>query len=416
MAVNEKVKAFQLAWNEKNPNKKLVVDGVEGNKTEQAIKDSGYDNIDSWWSDWDFNKRYNTFSQPIMNGDEEKLKPRRTSETYQAYQAGKEANNSAAYQAYLAGKEAYKRHDDIMKRLAGLPNNVTTWNYTDEPNNDVDGIHFKTDDGYYDVLGQHNNTLGKPVDETVAEKGAVKQREPDWDYRTALIYRIFGDETPMQQYINQKQAERTSRDNAMYNQYLNIQNKREQEAKDREAKRLADEAKSIEKENKKSAFRKSRSDIATSYSSLENELDELKNNGYVSEDEYKQMKEELEKEKPRRQAYDKYSQYSSFANEKQKNDVLNGIANDKSLTDDDKVALTNKLKTITSETAKARQAAIASNAGKKAGEKLKEDDEKKLINEIKTMTLYQVSKSPKHKAVMDKYKAKYIGGKWTNLP
>ena len=350
MALNEKVKAFQLAWNEKNPNNKLAVDGVAGNKTEQAIKDSGYDNIDSWWSDWDFNKRYNTLAKPIMAvAQEEPLNTK--------------SRNSAAYQAYLAGKEAYKRHDDIMKRLAGLPNNVTTWNYTDEPNNDVDGIHFKTDDGYYDVLGQHNNTLGKPVDEPVDE-GAVKQREPDWDYRTALIYRIFGDETPMQQYINQKQAERTSRDNAMYNQYLNIQNKREQDAKDREAKRLADEAKSVEKENKKSAFRKSRSDIATSYSSLENELDELKNNGYVSEDEYKQMKEELEKEKPRRQAYDKYSQYSSFANEKQKNDVLNGIANDKSLTDDDKVALTNKLKTITSETAKARQAAIASGAGK----------------------------------------------------
>ena len=350
MAVNEKVKAFQLAWNEKNPNNKLAVDGIAGNKTEQAIKDSGYDNIDSWWSDWDFNKRYNTLAKPIMAGSKES--PLNT-----------KSRNSAAYQAYLAGKEAYKRHDDIMKRLAGLPNNVTTWNYTDEPTNE-DGIHFKTDDGYYDVLGQHNNTLGKPVDEPVAEKGAVKQREPDWDYRTALIYRIFGDETPMQQYINQKQAERTSRDNAMYNQYLNIQNKREQDAKDREAKRLADEAKSVEKENKKSAFRKSRSDIATSYSSLENELDELKNNGYVSEDEYKQMKEELEKEKPRRQAYDKYSQYSSFANEKQKNDVLNGIANDKSLTDDDKVALTNKLKTITSETAKARQAAIASGAGK----------------------------------------------------
>lgn len=71
MAVNEKVKAFQLAWNEKNPNKKLAVDGVAGNKTEQAIKDSGYDNIDSWWSDWDFNKRYNTLSQPIMAGSSE---------------------------------------------------------------------------------------------------------------------------------------------------------------------------------------------------------------------------------------------------------------------------------------------------------------------------------------------------------
>ena len=382
MAVNEKVKAFQLAWNEKNPNNKLAVDGVAGNKTEQAIKDSGYDNIDSWWSDWDFNKRYNTLSQPIMAGSKES--PLNT-----------KSRNSAAYQAYLAGKEAYKRHDDIMKRLAGLPNNVTTWNYTDEPNNDVDGIHFKTDDGYY--------TLGKPVDEPVDE-GAVKQREPDWDYRTALIYRIFGDETPMQQYINQKQAERTSRDNAMYNQYLNIQNKREQDAKDREAKRLADEAKSVEKENKKSAFRKSRSDIATSYSSLENELDELKNNGYVSEDEYKQMKEELEKEKPRRQAYDKYSQYSSFANEKQKNDVLNGIANDKSLTDDDKVALTNKLKTITSETAKAIQSAVASGAGKQTQTEL--DAQNAIKNNTPPIKLSQEVKAKVKKT------HKWENGRW----
>lgn len=379
MAVNEKVKAFQLAWNEKNPNNKLAVDGVAGKNTEQAIKASGYDNIDSWWSDWDFNKRYNTLSKPIMAG------------TGQESPLNTKSRNSAAYQAYLAGKEAYKRHDDIMKRLAGLPNNVTTWNYTDEPSNE-DGIHFKTDDGYY--------TIGKPVDEPVA----VKQREPDWDYRTALIYRIFGDETPMQQYINQKQAERTSRDNAMYNQYLNIQNKREQEAKDREAKRLADESKSVEKENKKSAFRKSRSDIATSYSSLENELDELKNNGYVSEDEYKQMKEELEKEKPRRQAYDKYSQYSSFANEKQKNDVLNGIANDKSLTDDDKVALKNKLKAITSETAKARQSAIASGAGKQTQTEL--DAQNAINNNTPPIKLSQEVKAKVKKT------HKWENGKW----
>lgn len=394
MAVNEKVKAFQLAWNEKNPNNKLVVDGVAGNKTEQAIKDSGYDNIDSWWSDWDFNKRYNTFAQPIIAG------------TGQESPLNTKSRNSAAYQAYLAGKEAYKRHDDIMKRLAGLPNNVTTWNYTDEPNNDVDGIHFKTDDGYYDVLGQHNNTIGKPVDEPVDEPVALdtKQREPDWDYRTALIYRIFGDETPMQQYINQKQAEITSRDNAMYNQYLNIQNKREQEAKDREAKRIADEAKSIEKENAKSAFTKDKSEIATSYSSLVNSLDELKNKGYVSEDEYKQMKEELEKEKPRRQAYDKYSQYSSFANDKQKNDVLNGIANDKSLSDDDKVALTNKLNAITSETAKARQSAIANNAGEQTQTEL--DAQNAIKNNTPPIKLSQEIKAKVKKT------HKWENGRW----
>lgn len=380
MAVNEKVKAFQLAWNEKNPNNKLAVDGVADKNTEQAIKDSGYDNIDSWWSDWDFNKRYNTLSKPIMAGAQES--PLNT-----------KSRNSAAYQAYLAGKEAYKRHDDIMKRLAGLPNNVTTWSYTDEPSNE-DGMHFKTDDGYH--------TIAEPVDEAVDEP--VKQREPDWDYRTALIYRIFGDETPMHQYINQKQAERTSRDNAMYNQYLNIQNKREQEAKDREAKRLADEAKSIEKENAKSAFTKDKSEIATSYSSLVNGLDELKNKGYVSEDEYKQMKEELEKEKPRRQSYDKYSQYSSFANEKQKNDVLNGIANDKSLTDDDKVALTNKLNAIISETEKAIQAAIANGAGKQTQTEL--DAQNAIKNNTPPIKLSQEVKAKVKKT------HKWENGRW----
>lgn len=389
MAVNEKVKAFQLAWNEKNPNKKLVVDGVAGKNTEQAIKDSGYDNIDSWWSDWDFNKRYNTLSQPIMAGSSELVSLVKESPL------NTKSRNSAAYQAYLAGKEAYKRHDDIMKRLAGLPNNVTTWNYTDEPSNE-DGIHFKTDDGYY--------TLGNTVDEPVAEEGAVKQREPDWDYRTALIYRIFGDETPMQQYINQKQAERTSRDNAMYNQYLNIQNKREQEAKDREAKRLADEAKSIEKENAKSAFTKDKSEIATSYSSLVNSLDELKNKGYVSEDEYKQMKEELEKEKPRRQAYDKYSQYSSFANEKQKNDVLNGIANDKSLTDDDKVALKNKLSIIVSDEEKARQSAINDNRREKTQTEL--DAQNAIKNNTPPIKLSQEVKAEVKKT------HKWENGRW----
>lgn len=344
---NEKIKAFQLAWNEKaDPKNKLVVDGLAGGKTASALKESGYDSVDSWWSDWDFNKRYNTLEKPILAGQESPLNTK--------------SRHSAAYQAYLAGQEAYKKQDELMKnkaqiqedikkRMAGLPHNVTTWSYTDEPENDVNGIHFKTDKGYY--------TLEQPA-------VSKRQSEPDWDYRTALIYRIFGDETPMQQYITKKNAERISRDNAMYNQYLHLQNKEEADAKEREQEAEKEALKNVEKENAKSAFRKSRSDIATAYSSLENELEELKNKGYLSEEEYRKQREELTAEKPRRQAYDKYSQYTSFANESEKSKVLNDIKNDSDLNDDDKISLTNKLKSITSETSKARQSANAGAVGK----------------------------------------------------
>lgn len=55
-------------------------------------------------------------------------------------------------------------------------------------------------------------------------------------------------------------------------------------------------------------------------------------------------------------------------------------------------------------------------AAAKRQENLQEENEKKLINEIKTMTAYQVMRSPKHRAVRVIYDAKYIDGKWTNLP
>lgn len=386
MTANEKIKAFQLAWNEKNPKNPLVVDGLAGGKTASALKDSGYDSVDSWWSDWDFNKRYNTLEKPILAGQES---PLNTKSRY-----------SAAYQAYLAGKEAYKKQDELMKnkaqiqedikkRMAGLPHNVTTWNYTDEPENDVNGIHFKTDKGYY--------TLEQPP-------VTKRQREPDWDYRTALIYRIFGDETPMQQYINQKQAERTSRDNAMYNQYLHLQNKEEADAKEREQEAEKEALKNVEKENAKSAFRKSRSDIATAYSSLENELEELKNKGYLSADEYNKQRAELTAEKPRRQAYDKYSQYTSFANESEKSKVLNDIKNDSDLNDDDKISLTNKLKSITSETSKARQAAIASGAGKQTQTEL--DAQNAIKNNTPPIKLSQEVKAKVKKT------HKWENGRW----
>lgn len=280
-----------------------------------------------------------------------------------------EQNHDGIAALKQADRWAQMQKDMISKRLAGLPNNVTTWKYTEQPT-DEEGLHFKTDaGGYY----------------TIAEPEQTNSNEPDWDYRTALIYRIFGNEQPMQQYLTQKQAERSSRDSAIYNQYLNMQNKEEQKEKEKEAKALQEQAVKTEKENEKSNYRKSLSDIATSYSSLVYGLEEMKNKGYLTNEEYKQQKAELEKEKLRRQAYDKYSQYKTFANDKEKQKVLTDIAEDKHLTGDDKTSLRNIIVPITSATAAARANAAAGKAGDRAKEQLDEENIENLANKaIKT--------------------------------
>ena len=215
---DEKVRAFQLYWNEQNPNNKLVADGISGKKTEAALKALGLDSIDTWYNNWDFNKRYNTLDKPIMSQDV----PLNT--------------KSRAYQAKQAKiNEMIK--NDITRRLAGLPNNVTTWKYTDDPQNDVYGLHFKTDNGYY----------------TIPDKSIPRQESPstqDWEYRNAVMYRLFGDSTPMQQYNTREQAKEQSLNNAMYNLY--IRELEDKEEKRKEKQEAAEKARiaAEEKENK----------------------------------------------------------------------------------------------------------------------------------------------------------------------
>ena len=211
---DEKVRAFQLYWNEQNPNNKLVADGISGKKTEAALKALGLDSIDTWYNNWDFNKRYNTLDKPIMSQDVPLNTKSRNSETY---------------------KEIIK--NDITRRLAGLPNNVTTWKYTDDPQNDVYGLHFKTDNGYY----------------TIPDKSIPRQESPstqDWEYRNAVMYRLFGDSTPMQQYNTREQAKEQSLNNAMYNLY--IRELEDKEEKRKEKQEAAEKARiaAEEKENK----------------------------------------------------------------------------------------------------------------------------------------------------------------------
>lgn len=134
--------------------------------------------------------------------------------------------------------------DIIARRLAGLPNNVTTWKAKEPDNNGVLNI-----DGQYFKL----NNVQPATDDT------------DWEYKNALMYRLFGDDTPMQQYLNQRQAERQSRDSAIYNQYIAMQNKEEQAAekekekallakKEEEAKLLAEKEKAAENTKKKATI------------------------------------------------------------------------------------------------------------------------------------------------------------------
>lgn len=266
---DEKVRAFQLYWNEQNPNNKLVADGVAGKKTEDALKALGLDSIDTWYNDWDFNKRYNTFDKPIMS---QVVPPLNT-----------KSRHSAAYQAYLAGQKAYKEaekqakikeriNNDITRRLAGLPNNVTTWKYSDDPQNDVYGLHFKTDNGYYTIPKQRQETQESPSTQ-------------DWEYRNAVMYRLFGDSTPMQQYNTREQAKEQSMNNAMYNLY--IRELEDKEEKRKEKQEAAEKARiaAEEKENKNK-------EVALMFDDPENTENQIKDaiikNG-LNVDDYKDM-------------------------------------------------------------------------------------------------------------------------------
>lgn len=250
--------------------------------------------------------------------------------------------------------------DIIARRLAGLQNNVTTWKDIEPDDNgvlDIDGTYFKL------------NNEQPNVDNT------------DWEYKNALMYRLFGDDTPMQQYLTQKQTERQSRDNAIYNQYIAMQNKAEQQAekekeqrlqqeKEKETKQQEEKEREKAKQIAKNNFRKAVTDISTPYSSIIANLDELNSNGYLSKDEYEQLKFDLEKEKPRRQAHHKYSQYKSFATNDEKQKILSSIKNDPYLTEDDKAELENIITPIVSLVDQAKTNIRAGKAGQHLGTQL----------------------------------------------
>lgn len=263
---DEKTRAFQLYWNEQNPNNKIVADGIAGKKTEAALKALGLDSIDTWYNDWDFNKRYNTFDKPIMSQDVPLNTKSRHSAAYQAYLAGQKAYKEAEKQAKI--KEIIK--NDITKRLAGLPNNVTTWKYSDDPQNDVYGLHFKTDDGYYTIPKQQQQE--SPSTE-------------DWEYRNAVMYRLFGDSAPMQQYNTREQAKEQSLNNAMYNLY--IRELEDKEEKRKEKQEAAEKAR-IAAEEKESKNK----EVALMFDDPENTENQIKDaiikNG-LNVDDYKEM-------------------------------------------------------------------------------------------------------------------------------
>lgn len=264
---DEKTRAFQLYWNEQNPNNKLVADGIAGKTTEAALKALGLDSIDTWYNDWDFNKRYNTFDKPIMSQDVPLNTKSRHSAAYQAYLAGQKAYKEAEKQAKI--KEIIK--NDITKRLAGLPNNVTTWKYSDDPQNDVYGLHFKTDDGYYTI----------PKQQATQESPSTE----DWEYRNAVMYRLFGDSTPMQQYNTREQAKEQSLNNAMYNLY--IRELEDKEEKRKEKQEAAEKARiaAEEKENKNK-------EVALMFDDPENTENQIKDaiiKKGLNVDDYKEM-------------------------------------------------------------------------------------------------------------------------------
>lgn len=283
--------------------------------------------------------------------------------------------------------------DIIARRLAGLPNNVTTWKDKEPDDNGVLNI-----DRQYFKLNNVQPMQPGTTDDT------------DWEYKNALMYRLFGDDTPMQQYLNQKQAERQSRDTAIYNQYIAMQNKEEQLAekekekallaeKEKEAKQTEEKEKDKAKQMAKSNFRKSVSDISTPYATIMTNLDELYSNGYLDKDEYEQQKIAIEKEKPRRQAHHKYSQYKSFATDAEKKKILTDIENDSYLSEDDKIELKNIVTPLVSLVAQARANAIAGKAGQNAGEEYDEKTLNQLVN-IAIDTGYMPSDNTRKKDIM----------------
>lgn len=284
------------------------------------------------------------------------------------------------------------QRNQILKRLAGLPNNVTTW---------------KWDDDGHAYIGDLVFTNNKPMDglTTTDKSTSPIEYEPDWDYTNALIWKVFGkDDSVMNNYNQNKRQEQISKDNRAYNEYLNAASKREQQMKEMELiaekdkekeARVADEQKAFNqaKGTAISEYIKAKNDVSTTMTDLNNKLEQLKIMNYIDEDTFAKWKSEIDAQTTRRQAYDKYDKLiaTGFANDKLKKNTLKDIEEDNNLTDEDKAVLKNRLNATISKTAESRAAAVAGKVGEKTGKAIEAKDEQSRINSLINIKPSQLS-------------------------
>lgn len=279
------------------------------------------------------------------------------------------------------------QRNQILKRLAGLPNNVTTW---------------KWDDDGHAYIGDLVFTNNKPM----ADKSTSSiEYEPDWDYTNALIWKVFGkDDSVMNNYNQNKRQEQISKDNRAYNEYLNAASKREQQMKEMELiaekdkekeARVADEQKAFNqaKGTAISEYIKAKNDVSTTMTDLNNKLEQLKIMNYIDEDTFAKWKSEIDAQTSRRQAYDKYYKLiaTGFANDKLKKNTFKDVEEDNNLTDEDKAVLKNRLNATMSKTAESRAAAVAGKVGEKTGKAIDAKDEQSRINSLINIKPSQLS-------------------------
>ena len=284
------------------------------------------------------------------------------------------------------------QRNQILKRLAGLPNNVTTW---------------KWDDDGHAYIGDLVFTNNKPMAglTTTDKSTSPIEYEPDWDYTNALIWKVFGkDDSVMNNYNQNKRQEQISKDNRAYNEYLNEASKREQQMKEMELiaekdkekeARVADEQKAFNqaKGSAISEYIKAKNDVSTTMTDLNNKLEQLKIMNYIDEDTFGKWKSEIDAQTTRRQAYDKYDKLiaTGFANDKLKKNTLKDVEEDNNLTDEDKAVLKNRLNATMSKTAESRAAAVAGKVGEKTGKAIDAKDEQSRINSLINIKPSQLS-------------------------
>ena len=292
------------------------------------------------------------------------------------------------------------QRNQILKRLAGLPNNVTTWKWDDDGHAYVGDLVFTNNKPMADLT-----TTDKSMTKSTTKSTSPIEYEPDWDYTNALIWKVFGkDDSVMNNYNQNKRQEQISKDNRAYNEYLNEASKREQQMKEMEliaekdkekAARVADEQKAFNqaKGTAISEYIKAKNDVSTTMTDLNNKLEQLKIMNYIDEDTFAKWKSEIDTQTTRRQAYDKYDKLiaTGFANDKLKKNTLKDVEEDNNLTVEDKAVLKNRLNATMSKTAESRAAAVAGKVGEKTGKAIDAKDEQSRINSLINIKPSQLS-------------------------